>query len=142
MCCHKTCSWQRLNVQWDSVLLLHSEPWVLPFQLSSYMFLSAASVHCQTHIDLTFQPLHSTVFQFTVHPVENLVKKKKNKIRRLQGLKSTKMSSTVISKYCDSGGILVLLAVHSFKFIFQMKIRLQAVIRFTSPLLKGKRNPE
>lgn len=54
MCCHKTCSWQRLNVQWDSELLQHTEPWVLPFQLSPNMFLIAASVYCQSRIDLTF----------------------------------------------------------------------------------------
>ena len=51
MCCHKIRSWQKLNIQWDRVLLLlllllllrPSERWVLPSPLSSSMFLPEAS---------------------------------------------------------------------------------------------------
>lgn len=131
MCCHKTCSWQRLNIQWDSVLLRQSEPWVLPSQLSSYMFLSEAPVHHQSHVGLTFWFLHCTAFQFTVHPVEDL--------------KGGKKSAGALYKN-------VLYCHHKILWLWRDmgpfgSARLQIYFsdkdfRLTSSLLKGKRNPE
>lgn len=123
MCCHKTCSWQRLNVQWDCVLLQHTEPWVLPFQLS-HVHVSFCSVCAPSE---SHRPDISDFSQHNIS-IHCSPSGKCETVRRLLGLQSTKMSSTVISKYWDSGGILVLLAVHSLKFILQMKIRPQAVI--------------
>lgn len=74
LCCHKACSWHILNVQWDSGLPQHTEPRVLPFQPSPCMFLTVASVHCQSRRDMTFQLLQSKAFHFAIHPVENLGK--------------------------------------------------------------------
>lgn len=84
MCCHKTCSWQRRNIQRDSVLLQHIEPWVLPSQLSlvHVSFWGVCALSESQRLDFLASSPHS----ISIHCSPSGRSKNKKIVWRLLGL--------------------------------------------------------
>lgn len=86
------------------------------------MFLTAASVHCQAHVDLTFQLLRQHRISILHSPQwKKSGGEKKGRSLQKCPLVSSENTGTV-EGYWD------LLAELPLKFIFQMKRRLEAVV--------------
>lgn len=123
MCCHKACSWHRLNVQRDSELLLqHTEPWVLPLPtvLVHVSYCGVCALSESQRPDISAPSQRST----SISPGG-----KSGKIRRrlqLQSTKKEKKSPPLSSQYIGTvkGYWFFCQCALCHEFISQMKIRL------------------